>query len=383
MVRQNQGNEMLSRSRLGVLSLVALALLGCGGNDNNGSSSGNGGNSGAVVTPARQYGVTENELYDPVNHKGGIVVGHGSGLVTLQLEPPAGPPAPLVGDTAVVALDEMWFDVDKKGSVNLTLTEQNLAAVSRLEITNANGALLLWADTAQRQATGQLEPGRYRLRLRAAPAGTAAVSVWVWLGGAPSQTNDDDLSRLSTGNCVDCYLAGADLTGYKLRGINLAGADLRQAVLASVPGGLSLAGTDLMTIYIGGGDSTGMDGADLSGTNLTAARLDGAIMSGPGNSPANLSGANLIAASMTDLYLPYANLSGASLSGAKLSRSVLTQAVLRGANLAGAVMLGVDLTGADLSASNLAGTDFTGARLDGAIWNNGQTCAAGSIGVCR
>jgi uncharacterized protein YjbI with pentapeptide repeats len=76
---------------------------------------------------------------------------------------------------------------------------------------------------------------------------------------------------------------------------------------------------------------------------------------------------NLRGAVLVGLSLPGANLAGSDLTGANL-----TNADLRGANFRGARMVDVGLTGA-----NLTGADFSGA-----VWIDGSTCMADSIGKC-
>ena len=359
---------MSGNSRFVAIGLAALLLLGCGG--------------GGGAAPERQFGVAESQIYDPLRRLEGTVVGPNSGLVTLQLEAPAGPPAPQPGDSAIVGVDELWFDVDKAGTASLALTEQNLAQVSRMEVNaDVTGKLTVLAEaTSQRQSSLSLSPGRYMLRLVAAPGATDLTMVFVWFGGISPLFNPDDLKRLATGTCVDCMLAGANLSEYNLRGSNLTRSDLSGAMLAPFPGGLKLGPTEIFKIFISpaGVGGYGAGGADLSAANLSAVK-------------------------MTDTYLDHALLGAANLAGANLSRSVLRKAMLGGANLAGATLSNVDFRGADLSATNLtgavlthadlsganlsaaslAGADFTGAKRDGATWSSTKICAAGSTGVCR
>ena len=370
---RKMGRTMSSKSRLGIC-LVALLLLACGGSVSDVATP------PLYPVPQRQFGVAEADLFDAKRQPNGLVVGPGSGLVTLLLEPLGGPAGPLAGDTATLGVDEMWFDVDNTGSVSLVLSPQNLTLVSSLEISDASARVLALANATQPQAAVSLAHGRYLLRLRAASTSSVMTPVYVWFGGSSPTGNPTDLTSLATGNCVNCNLVGADLTSYNLRAANLTGADLRGALIASVAGGFTLQGTDLLTIYIAGtgaGNAT-QAGADLSGANLSSARLDGAALGTGARLGTNLSGI-----SITNTYLGRVNLNAANLVAADLSGSVLTQAVLRGANLSGALLRGANLTGADLSGANVAQADLSGATLDGATWVNGHTCAAGSVGICR
>ena len=88
-----------------------------------------------------------------------------------------------------------------------------------------------------------------------------------------------------------------------------------------------------------------LDGADLSGINLSRAYLSRASFNGTNLNRANLHGADLISA----------HLSGADLTGADLIS----------AHLSGADLTGADLTGADLISAYLSGADLTDAKLDG------------------
>ena len=115
------------------------------------------------------------------------------------------------------------------------------------------------------------------------------------------------LAQANPKNCINCYLADADLIGAKL--------------------------TD----------------AWLMGATLTGANLSGAYLTG-----ADLTGADLTAAYLSPGYLNEADLTGATLTDADLSL-----VFLEGADLSGA-----DLTGANLGCSRMdgvIGADFTGA----------------------
>ena len=352
--------------------LSALVLQGCGGG---------GSPPPPLVYPERQFGVTEADLLDTVNNPNGIVVGRGSGMVVMRMEPPSGPPAPLVGDSAGLGVDTLWFDVDYPGTVHADLTADAQSVVSKLEVLrHADDAVpLLLANAATPKASVGLAPGRYVLRFTAAIGATQVKLAMVWFGGASKATNQADLQRLGSGNCSGCNLQGANLSGVNLHGINLSDADLSQALLVRVAASLALGDTDIMTFLFGG--ST-VRGADLHGTNLAGARLDGAYLSGSGNSVANLKGANLTSASVTDVFLAGADLSGAGLAHADFSRSVLARADLSGANLSNVLFVNADLSGADLTGANLSSTNLTGADLSGAIWPDGRHCAALSVGTC-
>jgi hypothetical protein len=97
---------------------------------------------------------------------------------------------------------------------------------------------------------------------------------------------------------------------------------------------------------------------------------------------AQLMSASLINADLTGSDLAYSNF-----RFARLNYSLLDEAILKGADLSQADLSNASLRGADLSYANLNGaqlndTDITDAKLDRAIWVNGLTCEAGSVGQC-
>jgi hypothetical protein len=94
-----------------------------------------------------------------------------------------------------------------------------------------------------------------------------------------------------------------------------------------------------------------MDTGDCRQCNLSSADLSGANLSGANLSGANLSDASLSGANLSDADLSGANLRGADLSGANLSRANLSCADLWGTNLNGAALSSADLSGANLSGS--------------------------------
>ena len=109
--------------------------------------------------------------------------------------------------------------------------------------------------------------------------------------------------------------------------------------------GVRLAGSDLREIQLPSADLTGADltGALLGGASLSHARFEDATL-------------ERIVAQGVDLS--HACLRRASLAGADLTEAVLAEADLTGANLAEAVLAGTDLTGTLLVTTNLCGTDL-------------------------
>ena len=100
-----------------------------------------------------------------------------------------------------------------------------------------------------------------------------------------------------------------------------------------------------------------LDGADLSGVDLSEASLNFA----------HLSGADLSGADLSDADLWWAHLDGADLSGADLSGADLRDANLSGANLSEADLSGANLSEAQVSSEQLA----QAASLEGAIMPDG------------
>jgi hypothetical protein len=114
-----------------------------------------------------------------------------------------------------------------------------------------------------------------------------------------------------------------------------------------------------------------------SGCNRSGAWLPGVVLQS-----ANLSNGRLSNAHLNDSNLSYANLSGADLVNAKLKRARLLGAKLVNAKLNNADLTEADLSYADLRSAVIEGAVLTGAHLDNAIWPDGNTCAAGSLGQC-
>ncbi|WP_199551685.1 pentapeptide repeat-containing protein [Streptomyces sp. N35] len=152
-----------------------------------------------------------------------------------------------------------------------------------------------------------------------------------------------------------------------LRGVHLAGADLRLADLTDARlEGATLTGADL-----GGATLTK---AELTGTALTNAVLLAANLTEADLTEANLTAANLMAANLTETNLTGANLTaanlmvarlpGATLQGAKMTRAFLGGAKLMKANLTRANLAGSDMTGADLTDAHLVRVTLSRASLD-------------------
>ncbi|MBI5460578.1 MAG: pentapeptide repeat-containing protein [Gammaproteobacteria bacterium] len=97
----------------------------------------------------------------------------------------------------------------------------------------------------------------------------------------------------------------------------------------------------------------------------------------------DLTNARLVGANLIGSDLAYTLLSLADLRHADLSNARMTGAGLRGADLRGARLAGADLSYADLREAHLDGAVLAETRFDSAIWIDGRTCKAGSVGRCQ
>lgn len=121
--------------------------------------------------------------------------------------------------------------------------------------------------------------------------------------------------------------------------------------------------------------------------NCAAPPAEGINWSGCDKRGAALAGAMLRNAHLDRVRLEEARLAGAVMEYASANGANLRNADLRGAKLTAMDLSGADLSGADLSGANLRyaainGTRLAGTRLDQAVWSDGRTCAAGSVGAC-
>ena len=272
----------LSLRTLPALAL-ALVLSACGGGS---------------VEPVTQKGFGPSQLYDPARNPTGRVLQEGdTGIVMLGGSGP----------------QQVWFEIGEAATYGVELEDEDLATLGHLEIADASGQTLAWADAAQRTASADLAPGRYVMRL--APAATApdeGTALFLHFdadeaeagGGAKAgaaKTAEAGRKLLQIGACMGCDLRGAILLGADLRKADLRHANLRDANLH----GANLAG------------------ANAAGADFRRAKLQAA----------NLSGTNLASADLAGAYLFGANLAGADLSGVDLVKVNLTGVDLRGATL--------------------------------------------------
>ncbi|HJN78374.1 MAG TPA: pentapeptide repeat-containing protein [Myxococcota bacterium] len=144
-------------------------------------------------------------------------------------------------------------------------------------------------------------------------------------------------------------LAGADLRGLPLAGVDLSGSDLRGALLD----GVELTGTMLR-------------GADLSQASLVGARLTNVDLRGASMELCRLDDARLEAVVLEDVGGRGLRAINTRFSACLWRGADLASAVLSGAQLAGEDLSGVELAGAKLDLVNLAGCDLTQTGLAGA-----------------
>ncbi|MCB9741907.1 MAG: pentapeptide repeat-containing protein [Alphaproteobacteria bacterium] len=161
-----------------------------------------------------------------------------------------------------------------------------------------------------------------------------------------------------------------DLSEFRLKGVPMAGADLRDTVCREAE--LSMA--DLSFAHLEGADLQGakLGGAELVGAQLSGARMQGANLEQANLSTATLDGADLREVEATTCELEGAVLPGADLRGAVLIRCNLSQAVLTGADLRGARLEDSHLVGADLSEADLRGADLRRVDLTEALLDDAQ-----------
>ena len=158
------------------------------------------------------------------------------------------------------------------------------------------------------------------------------------------------------------------LTRARLDGALLEGADLRGVVREGPePGPATVvdAGVTGVGLNDGAGCVLGV-GAECPRSDLRGVFLDGLDLGGAdlrnAYAPAlHTHGLSLVGAVLQNAYLPWVSILEADLGGVDLGG-----AYLRGADLMGVSLVDADLAGADLSLARLSGVDLTGADLTGA-----------------
>jgi hypothetical protein len=116
-----------------------------------------------------------------------------------------------------------------------------------------------------------------------------------------------------------------------------------------------------------------IEGVDVGSASLSGANLNSAV----------LRHAQLSATDLSHADLRYTDLSYADLRHAKMPSTAMVGVNLRFADLRGADLSHADLRFADLSNSRIDDARLQNARLGNAIWIDGRSCGANSIGRCE
>jgi uncharacterized protein YjbI with pentapeptide repeats len=191
--------------------------------------------------------------------------------------------------------------------------------------------------------------------------------VFYCLKGA--DLSDMDLSNGSFAQFAQqARLDGADLTG-----TNLAGADLRNAVLddINIDWKTDFSGANLAGAYVRGRFNTIDYLVNVENTNFTGANLRDVRFSSAAQG-AVFAHADLTQTQFRKAKLQEVDFSGAAMRGANFQQSDLSGADLRYADLDYARFEEVDLTGADLTGAYFGKAEFTDV-----VWND-TTCPDGS-----
>ncbi|GAB2665966.1 pentapeptide repeat-containing protein [Nocardia goodfellowii] len=153
-------------------------------------------------------------------------------------------------------------------------------------------------------------------------------------------------------NLASCGAKGANLPDVQAA-LTVIG---RRDTAKDGPDPISLVDSDLRYSVL---RSARLQGANLSGADLTCGHMSDADLRG-----AQLLDARLQMANLASAKLSMANLNSAFLNNAVLAKADLTGAVLTDANLSGAELIGTDLTGSDMSRSNLTDVILRNIRYD-------------------
>lgn len=129
------------------------------------------------------------------------------------------------------------------------------------------------------------------------------------------------------------------------------------------------------------------DAVPASGVNWSNCNRIGEQLIKVDLSKAQLTGTSFLNTNLFGADMSGANLSYANLTQAKLDLAILQNAQAKGANFTGATLANANLTNADLSyaifkQAKLENANLSGANLVNAIWIDGKTCIAGSVGKC-
>ncbi|MDH5471764.1 MAG: pentapeptide repeat-containing protein [Gammaproteobacteria bacterium] len=131
-------------------------------------------------------------------------------------------------------------------------------------------------------------------------------------------------------------------------------------------------------------DCTAMpqQGIDWSNCNKQGQNLSGLDLSNSHFMNTRFNNADFSRSRLDNSDFSYADLSQALMQQASVAEVKMIGVILRQANLQGANLTSTDLSYADLEGADLDEAVITGAHFDHAIWLNGETCLAGSVGAC-
>ena len=271
----------------------------------------------------------------------------------------------------LLRLDTVWFDTDAR---KLVLVWRGLYATPDED---SPDVAALFVDVEKGESTAKLEDARVRSLARAAVQGVLPAAALAFPDEPPGGSAPDGAllasSRREPGPepvrraplptpprapsreallaevAAGRSLAGKDLTGAELAGANLAGVDLSRAVLA---------GANLTEAVL--------DGAKLQGAVLTRVQADRASFVGADLTEADLTGASLVGANLGKASLPRASLDHANATGIHLVDARAERATFGGATLQDAKLDRARLAGADFTGATLVGASFREAALDDA-----------------
>lgn len=151
----------------------------------------------------------------------------------------------------------------------------------------------------------------------------------------------------------------AQAQGKSFRSANLEGADLS---------GQDLTNADFTGANLEGADLSGAiaSGARFTGANLEGCDFSGAVLVEASFTSANVEGADMTGVRMSRAKCDAANFEGADMTGADLTSSSFASANLQGAVLSHARLVDADFTSANLADAEMDDADIEGARFDGA-----------------
>jgi len=167
-----------------------------------------------------------------------------------------------------------------------------------------------------------------------------------------------DAACVTSLDCSNKDLTGAQLDRQNLTGVTWTGASLRLA---------NLSASDLSDADFSPAAQSGRS-ADLQGADFGSGKLANADFESANLANANLENAGLFNANLTNANLTNANLFTTGLNSANLTSANLTSANLFFASLISANLTNANLTNANLTSANLTSAKLAGATLTWVTW---------------